>query len=856
MQKLILEDLSQEIAQKQENQEKANLLLLAAQLYQNRKEFDNAIKAVEDAQKIFSSLNQADEVIKCLIELSLVNYKKYPDRIIRALTLLNDAKYLIDNSAKNKKHLMSLLYHYNGLIEFYENHHTEALELYKKALELTEKNSLEYARILDDFALYNLRLKKYQIAEKQLMSAMKIKTQLEDNPLQIAKTSILLGRYFANVENNDEAIHFLNKTLEAAECFEDIILKSRIFDEMANVYISMNETANAKVYHQKALSEFDDNTNSKLKAYNSCTLIELLLIDKKYDTAMDVLKIKIEPYFSTYREKAILNKLYGKIYDKTEQYDLALEHLHSSIEFFRKIDNSIEIIKCYIVLAGVYRNKQDTQMAVSSLVEALEAAKLYDLQILAQKVEDLIFETDKEEWTNIINKNANKEQTSSDDMMFLETMNLLGSLTQTDITYKDSLFALLRIGRFISAATNIDDLLQRIAEETKIALDAERCTIFMYDKTKNELYSKIALGIKSKELRIPANSGLAGYVAMTGETVNIKNAYNDERFNKEIDKQTGYTTKTILCMPFRNINHEIVGVFQVLGKKNDKIFSEKDEDLLVTIGSNAGIALENARLFEEQKFLYEEQKKSLISFIDTLAASIDARDSITAGHSHRVRLYSKTIAKALNLCDKKIELIEYAAILHDIGKIGIQDSVLFKQGKLTDSEYSHIQLHVKITNDILEKMYFQESLKEVPLIASSHHEKYDGSGYYRGSEGDEIPLGGRILAIADVFDAITSERYYRNRMPIKDALTLLNTGKGKHFDPELVDIFFSLSIDKVLTILLSAYSIELKPEQAEYFGTYTIKNIYDSLNKKEAERNVIENLLISNFDKLYNISNK
>ena len=858
MQNLVLEDIINNNQQETDSVKKADNLMLCAQIYRNTKDYDCAIKAVEEAQKIYSKINNINETIKCLLELALLNYKKYPDRIIRALTLINDAKYLIETTpSSDKKELTAMLLHYNGIIEFQENHQTEALELFKKAEELIiQKDTCEYAKLLDDFALYNLRQKKYQVAEKQLISSIKIKKAHEKNPFQIAKTAVMLGRYFANIENNEEAIEYLNMALEAAECFNDNALKSRIYDEIANVYLSMKDTTNAMVFHQKALAEFNDKMNPKLRAYNCCTQIELFIIEKKYNEAMNILKQDIEPFFTTDREHAITYRLYGKIYGCLKDYEKSLQYLHQAIELYKKIDNNIELIKCYTDLSDVYRASDNHQMALSSLEEALEVAKIYDLQILAQKIEDLIFETDKDEWANIINKNSNKEQSSSEDMAFLETMNLLGSLTQSDITYKDSLFALLRIGRFISAATNIDELLERIAEETKIALDAERCTIFMYDKEKNELYSKIALGIESKELRFPANKGLAGYVATTGETVNIRNAYEDDRFNKEIDKQTGYKTKTILCMPFRNINHEIVGVFQMLGKKGDKIFSEKDEDLLLTIGSNAGIALENARLFEEQKMLLEEQKKSLISFIDTLAASIDARDSITAGHSNRVRLYSKAIAEEMNLPQEKIELIEYSAILHDIGKIGVQDNVLFKQGKLTEEEYAHIQQHVRITHDILEKMYFQKSMKDVPVIAASHHEKFDGTGYYQGLKGEEIPLGGRILAIADVFDAITSERYYRSRMPIYEALNLFKKNRGSHFDPALVDVFFSLSLDKILDILLSAYNISLKTEQGEYFSKYSIKNLYDAMTKKADQRSVIENLLIENFDKLYTLSEK
>ena len=131
---------------------------------------------------------------------------------------------------------------------------------------------------------------------------------------------------------------------------------------------------------------------------------------------------------------------------------------------------------------------------------------------------------------------------------------------------KDPLISLVNIGQAVAAEKDIDKLIKTIAEETKTALNADRCTVYMYDKEKNELYSKVATGLDTKELRIPADKGLAGHVLQTGETINIKDAYSDSRFNPEVDKKTGYRTKTILCMPIKNFNQEIIGVFQVLNK--------------------------------------------------------------------------------------------------------------------------------------------------------------------------------------------------------------------------------------------------------------------------------------------------
>lgn len=416
---------------------------------------------------------------------------------------------------------------------------------------------------------------------------------------------------------------------------------------------------------------------------------------------------------------------------------------------------------------------------------------------------------------------------------------------------RDPLIALLKIGQAVSAETNIDVLLKVIAEETKSVIQADRCSVFLFDKKNNELWSKVALGIESQEIRFPANKGLAGHVVRTGETINIKDAYNDKRFNKEIDLQTGYKTLTILCMPIKNLNQEIIGAFQVLNKLNGE-FSEEDEDLLIAIGSSAGIALENAQLFKKQQEMFIEQKQVFDSFIDTLAASIDARDKITAGHSSRVRLYSVLIAHELNLDEKLIEIIEKAATLHDIGKIGIRDSVLQKEGKLTDEEYKHIQEHVEITHNILEKIHMSDDFKIVTEIACSHHEKYNGTGYYRKLKGEEIHLGGRILAVSDVFDAITSKRHYRDKMPIINVIDILLKDSGTHFDKKIVDSFLSASADKIVEVFLTENKMILENLHKEFLKQYSLMDLYNfSKQKSQEELTASEKTFISLFDLYY-----
>ena len=418
---------------------------------------------------------------------------------------------------------------------------------------------------------------------------------------------------------------------------------------------------------------------------------------------------------------------------------------------------------------------------------------------------------------------------------------------------EDPLIALLKVGRTIAVETNIDTLLTIIAQEIKQALNADRCTVFLLDEEKHQLWSKVALGLEMQEIRFDSNLGLAGHVATTGETVNIKDAYTDNRFNKEIDLQTGYKTKTILCMPIRNLSHQIVGVFQVLNKKNGE-FTQKDEDLLIAIGSSAGIALENANLFNRQKMLIDEQKQLFSSFIDTLSASIDARDKITSGHSKRVTMYASLICDELNMDEKEKEVIKHASLLHDIGKIGIKDSILQKEGKLTSEEYDHIKQHAKITNDILGKIYVSKQFENVAQIASSHHERYDGKGYFLGLEGEQIPLGGRILAVCDVFDAITSKRHYRSKMEIQDAIKILIEGANTHFDKKIVDVFLSIRCDKIINVLTCDSNIEISQNDRLLLEKYKFSDLYAILLKQECE--IQEETLIQVFNKYYNdISN-
>lgn len=338
---------------------------------------------------------------------------------------------------------------------------------------------------------------------------------------------------------------------------------------------------------------------------------------------------------------------------------------------------------------------------------------------------------------------------------------------------------LLSVGRAISWQLDLGRLLHVIMDEVTDAMEAERSTLFLMDWDRMELWSTVAQG--AEEIRIPVQKGIAGSVAVTGETVMIEDAYQDPRFNLEVDKVTGFRTRSVLAVAVRDRNGQVAGVIEVLNKRSG-IFTAEDQRLLNALAIQVSISLENAQLYSEVKRMFE-------SFVHSLVVAIDSRHPNTSGHSARVREYSLAIAKEIGLSDEELELVSYAAILHDLGKIGVDDSVLKKPGKLTAEEFAQMRLHPVFTHRILSQMYLGERYRHLPRLASAHHERLDGTGYPEGLKSDQIPLISRIIAIADVFDALTCWREYRGPMDGEAAIEELRREAQSRLDGEVVEAF-------------------------------------------------------------------
>ena len=353
--------------------------------------------------------------------------------------------------------------------------------------------------------------------------------------------------------------------------------------------------------------------------------------------------------------------------------------------------------------------------------------------------------------------------------------------TKREKDLQNKMTMLAKFGTIISQETKFDPLLEKIANQVRGILSCDRCSVFIYDQDTNSLWAKVAIGLQKTEIRIPLGSGIVGIVGASGMTLTIQDTAHDKRFNKSLDMITGYSTKNILATPLKNSNGKIIGVFEAINKYAGP-FTDEDEGILKLISSLAASAIENANL-------YKKLSDSQLEIIYRLATTAEYRDQHdTAIHLRHISEYTALIAANMGLSQAEVDIVRYASPLHDIGKVGIADAILLKPGKLTPEEFEEMKKHTIYGEKILanaESNLLQAACK----IAASHHEKYNGTGYPVGLAGEEIPLYARIVAVADVFDALCMERVYKPKWTPQAAHDHIMDQTGQHFDPRATAAF-------------------------------------------------------------------
>lgn len=334
----------------------------------------------------------------------------------------------------------------------------------------------------------------------------------------------------------------------------------------------------------------------------------------------------------------------------------------------------------------------------------------------------------------------------------------------------------------IASERKVDNLLVIMADLGRSIVMADRCSLWLLDEESHELWTKVAHGVD--ELRIPMGAGFVGHSMASGEPLLIEDAYLDERFDRRSDEKTHYHTTSVLTAPLKNSDGAVMGVFQAINKQGgSKFFTQDDLERLSLTAVYSAKTVESTMLNAELEATQRE-------IIHILGDASEYRSQETGDHIQRVAEVAYNLAKLYGLPESDCEKIRLAAPLHDLGKIGIPDAVLNKPGRLSATEYAVMKTHSVIGREMLRSSK-RRLLRFAAEIAGTHHERWDGSGYPDGLKGEEIPLAGRICAIADVLDALSCPRCYKEAWSEEEVRAEFVSQRGEQFQPELVDVLLN-----------------------------------------------------------------
>ncbi len=422
-----------------------------------------------------------------------------------------------------------------------------------------------------------------------------------------------------------------------------------------------------------------------------------------------------------------------------------------------------------LMFACIAFGLKDFRLAISTVIP-LSAVTFFLLTAITAH-------TEKKEFKSVL---TNLQGTSND------------LLEQIEANYNNSRLT-NEIGENISSQTTIEGVLTEVIKLFKKRLNYDRGLIMLANPENTRLVFRAGFGYAEDKLKLLKKSAFhLDHPDAKGVFVECFNEQKPYLINdiseighrlsprsKAFAKEMG--SQSFICVPII-CEKRSMGVLAVDNLKSKRALLESDMSLLLGVAHVIGISLRNVELLDDRN-------RQMQSILQTLAASIDARDPLTAGHSAKVTEYALGICKELDLTEEYCEVIRVAALLHDYGKIGVPDSILKKPGRLTREEYDIVKTHAMKSRHILEQINFSGALSMVPEIAGAHHEKCDGSGYPLGLRQEDIPLGARIIAVADFFEAITAKRHYRDPLPLDVAFHLLDKERAIHFDKDIVDAF-------------------------------------------------------------------
>jgi putative nucleotidyltransferase with HDIG domain len=371
-----------------------------------------------------------------------------------------------------------------------------------------------------------------------------------------------------------------------------------------------------------------------------------------------------------------------------------------------------------------------------------------------------------------------------------QSLNGLEQLVNDQLkVWQSQLEALMKIGRAINSSVGRRRVLEEVMDWLIELMHAER-GFLMSRQSDGDLKFEIARGLSQVNLEedeFKVSMTVVRRVAETGGVILTTNAQEDPRFANQMSVM-GYKLRSILCVPLK-IKEKLVGVIYVDNKARIGTFRQEDLGLISAFADQAAVAIDNAQLIESLEASNEELQMAYQLTLEGWVRALDLRDKETEGHTQRVTILTERLARMLGMIGDDLIHITRGALLHDIGKMAIPDSILLKPGELTEEERALIKRHPVYAYEMLSPIEFLRPALDIPYC---HHEKWDGSGYPRGLKGEEIPFAARIFPVVDVYDALVSNRPYRKGLPIEEVKDIIKNDSGTHFDPRVVDVFLAM----------------------------------------------------------------
>ncbi len=349
---------------------------------------------------------------------------------------------------------------------------------------------------------------------------------------------------------------------------------------------------------------------------------------------------------------------------------------------------------------------------------------------------------------------------------------------------------LYEVAQKASSVSEVSNLIQEILYMTQRIMRASASSLVIVNDEKGELYFQAgekSAGNKLSQMTINLDSGIANRIVRNATPLVIDDVTKEEHYYKEIDKVTGFASRSTIAVPLIRAQ-KILGILAAVNRADGNPFNEQDLTVLTGLASTEPLILLVSMVttatnnIEQHQILIDWYK----SMFEALIAAADAKDLYASGHSSRVKKYTMLAASSLSFSLEELQAIEFGALLHDIGKLWVHDIVLRKAGPLTDEEWHIMRKHALKGAHMLTGIPHLEKVREIVLY---HHERYDGKGYPEGLKDKDIPIGARLVAVADAYDTMTTAHSYRDKMNLDDAIKQLTKGSGTQFCPVAVKAF-------------------------------------------------------------------